>query len=762
MKITLSGVDAPFEIIWDTTGIPHVFATTVADAYRGMGYACGRERLWQVHQSTAYANCEAAALLGERFVAQDAIQRACNVHGRNTGLPESTGDWIVDAYLNGLNAVIDELDELPPEFQFAGATPRHFTRSDIAARYRFTSWFQHKSWTEKMAIGRLMATHGVDWFRNHVHHFSEADEAVVQTLAEPLAHLAVSPYSLAYPEASNVVLSGSNNWAVTGALSASGKPVLATDPHQPHTIPNTFFYVHLHAGDWHVFGAAFPGVPYFMMGTTPHVAWGLTTGFVDTYDVYIEKLNDRREYLRGEQWHPLTQVEERIEIKGGASQDVNTSHTSHGPLLESLCNDLNLQADETPGYATALHWSLADVPTSAGALAELPLARNVEEFGHKLFENDVCPLVNNIICVDRDNGLRRFIAATLPARSDVTGSVPLPGWESRFDFPSSTEAALTVEVDPACGYALTANNDTMGETGAFYIHNFPANSARADRIEEILRNGQDFSVDDFKTAQLDLKDLRAAEILPDLLDVLATSTDEEVKLAHQLLQRWDHEARPDAAAPCLYYPFLDRIWPRKFMRQVFDDPVIHAIPTATPGLTLFDIRHFLSPGSPWQKHRELLAETICAQMADVVEAVKGMLGDDSKSWRWGDLHQIQFSHRLERNAPWEGMTAGPDPIGGSGTTLGMAMHMGPGPGRAQSGEIPCRVYHGPAFRLIVDLDDPQHIEFVIAGGNGGKAGSEFATNHYPMWLKGGYHRLSLVRDEIDVHELWELSPDTDN
>ena len=102
MKKKIAGSDAPFEIVWDKLGIPHVYANTVADAYRGMGYAAGYERLWQIHLSCSYANGEASALLGERFIAQDALQKAFNVHGKLTDLPPSDGDWIVDAYLEFL------------------------------------------------------------------------------------------------------------------------------------------------------------------------------------------------------------------------------------------------------------------------------------------------------------------------------------------------------------------------------------------------------------------------------------------------------------------------------------------------------------------------------------------------------------------------------------------------------------------------------------------------------------------------------------
>jgi penicillin amidase len=140
--------------------------------------------------------------------------------------------------------------------------------------------------------------------------------------------------------------------------------------------------------------------------------------------------------------------------------------------------------------------------------------------------------------------------------------------------------------------------------------------------------------------------------------------------------------------------------------------------------------------------------------------VKKSLGADSTKWRWGDLHKITFAHRLHKHNPWEAMRVGPDEIGGSPTTLAMAMHAGAGPGVTDigDGKIGCRVFHGPAYRLVVDLSDTSQARFVIAGGNGGRADSEFAINHYPTWLAGDYFTLKLQRHEIDVKQTWRFAP----
>jgi penicillin amidase len=755
MQRRVSGSDAPFEITWDRLGVAHVWAETVADAYRGMGYAAGYERLWQIHLSCAYANGEASALLGERFMIQDAMHKAFNVRGDLTPRPPSRGDWVASAYLDGLNAYVGSLDEVPPEFLYAGAQPRKFTLDDIAARYRFTSWFQHKSWTEKLMLGRLMATHGVEYFRDHALHLSAADVAQIEQLKAPLQKIDPTIIKLAYPEVSVPSLSGSNNWAVTAERSASGFPLLATDPHQPHTIPNTFFYVHLHAGEWDVFGAAFPGVPYFMMGFSNELAWGLTTGFIDCYDLFVEQV-DKVSYRSAEGWQPIETRTESIAIKGGETKNIEVQTTQRGVLLEPLMRELDLLETAPTDYQTSLYWSLRDVPTSAGALALLPTARSAEEFGELLFENDICPLVNNIICVDKVSNLQRYIAATTPARHGVTGSVPLSGWDRAHDFALSTAGQLTVERNPVGGISLTANNDTMGEAGDFYIHNFPAHSARADRIRELLGQKSKFTVDDFCDMQLDLTDLRAMDVLPDLLAVLRTSDHQDLRLAIDLLEGWDCQAAVDSAAACIYYPFLDRYWPRRFMASALQEELINLLPAGAPGLNRFDISTFTKKNSPWAPFQDLLNSTICEEMLAVVKLVKQALGDDRSRWRWGDLHQVAFAHRLNKQPLWENMSVGPDEIGGSPTTLGMAMHMGDGPGQNQAGEVPCRVYHGPAYRLVVDLGDTSQARFVIAGGNGGRAGSLLATNHYMSWLAGDYFVLQLARDDIDTIETWSF------
>ncbi|MDG1441890.1 MAG: penicillin acylase family protein [Pseudomonadales bacterium] len=741
MTFSIPDADANLEICWDKIGIPHIFAQSTTDAFRGMGYACASERLWQLHLSNLYATGTAASVMGEKHVPQDLMHKVFNVAA--TDIPDSPGDYIVDAYLQGVNAYVDSLDEVPPEFLKAGTQPRHYTRHDVASRYRFTGWFQHKTWLEKIYLGKLMAEHGVDYFRDHVLRFSDEDAHCVETLKDSLLNIDLNVARLLFPHETR--LSGSNNWAINGELSASGLPMLATDPHQPHSIPNTFFYSHLSAPGWDAFGASFPGVPYFMMGHNRDVSWGLTTGFVDTYDVFVE------------QQAPTKAKDYSIDIANQSSRNFSISESRHGPILESLTDALDFS--DTSGHNkgesfTALDWAMRDQPTSAGILALMPLAKNSTQLGEALFENDVCPLVNNIICVDRHNDMHRYIATTVRHRSGsgknhasegVTGVVPLPGNNPKYDFGLSNAADLLVESNPTHQYVLTANNDTMGDNGNYPIHNFPTHDARAKRIEELLQ-GQStkFSVEDFTSMQLDLTDVRARELVPDIIASLRTQpADERIQLAIQLLSQWDYVADIDSKAACIIYPLLEKRPHLKFIESVLGkSPLTTTLSAIAPGLNRFDINNFMSEGSPWLAHKDTFNKIIADDVIQIVEYLTDTFGND---WSWGSIHQIRFGHSLRKYEPWQHMQVGPDPIGGSPTTLRMAQHNPPA-----TGQIEQEVYHGPAFRWVVDMAEPLKFKFIIAGGNGGRPDGDNISDHYDAWLKGDYFDMSLVREEIEI------------
>ena len=254
--------------------------------------------------------------------------------------------------------------------------------------------------------------------------------------------------------------------------------------------------------------------------------------------------------------------------------------------------------------------------------------------------------------------------------------------------------------------------------------------------------------------QADLTDLRAVALLPEFLRFLEDTGDAKLDTLRDLLAAWDCQATVDSAAAAVYYTFLDRVWHCRFLVETLGEDFA-AQPLAAPLLSRIEPSCY--PAPTWDGDR--IAETIRTVFLEVFEALERELGPPQR-WSFGAIHQVRFWHTLRRREPWQEMQVGPAPIGGSATTLAMSVHMGPGPGAGGGGEgkIPQRVWHGPAYRLVVDLGDPDQCRFVIASGNSGRPGSRHVTDHFETWLAGGHHTVTLLREELEVEETWRILP----
>lgn len=748
-RLRFAGARAPIELVWDVHGFVHVFAASVEDAYAGFGWAAGYERLWQIHLTTLYATATAASVLGPRFAAQDALIAALDVPGRRQPPTTCAGDALAEAFLSGLNAYVDQLETLPAEFTLAGTTARHYTLADLVARHRFASYHQHKPIMEKLVLARLMAAHGTQRWQHLISALTADDLALVRELAPLYARLDLGLAPLLQPLARR--FSGSNNWAVRGSRSASGMPLLASDPHQAHSLPNTFLVAHLSAPGFDVMGASFPGTPTFIIGHTRHIAWGLTTGFVDNTDLYIEKLDVAGVHsLHDGEWRPLRRFDVQVARKGMAPLNIPVACSPHGPLLEPLLAACELGGQRDDTHATAIRWSIGETATAAGALARMPLARNVDEFGAALFEGDVTPLVNNLICVDDNDGMARWVAATLPQRHAVSGALPLPGWDSRYDFPLSRAADLCFDRNTPVGALVTANNDTLGPRTPFPIHNFPVVSARADRITELLGKRNDWHLHDFAAMQLDVVDVHARTHVPLLVELLTEAGSDSARLLAALLRDWrDFATTADAIGPTVWQALADSRWQLHFLRTALLADGLDAQPLAdlplAPMLNRWQARDLLRADGAFAHQRPLLVQVLGKAADGIVARLRAKLGDDASQWRYGRTHRIAFAHsQRARHAEFAAVAVGPFDIGGSPNTLNMASHL-PDP----TGEGLWQVVHGPVFRFVVDLADPTTSHWVMAGGNSARPDSGFTRNQFDPWLQGQLLTVSLLRPTTD-------------
>lgn len=744
----IPGISNPLEVLWDRWGIAHIFAASVEDAYAGLGFVSAYDRLWQIEIGRLYSTGRAASVLGERLLRNDAIIRTF-VNPTGLEVPKSDGDGIVDSYIHGVNGYIDQLDEVPAEFERAGIEPSHITAAEVAAKHRFSSWFQFNTWVNKIITAQLMAEHGHETWSPHLTRFSDGDKALFDQMQGNYQNLDPAAVRLVVTTAGGRAAgpqSGSNNWAMSGNHTRSGKPIVASDPHLQFGIPGTFYLAHLSAPGFDLVGASFPGGPFFPIGHTRNVAWGITTGFIDNSDIYIEELSDdATQYRTSAGWADLAVREEEIDIKGGEKRTLRIEEGAHGPLLEPLTELLDISPKPSHSQRTALKWVLGAHPTSAGALAKLPLSKNVNEFHENFYENGITPTVYNLICADTDNNIRRWIAGNFPKRKGVTGMLPFPAWDKVYDFEVALGDELIAAENPDAGFLATANNDTMKEQWDFPVQNYAVSSARVDRIREQLKDRDSVTISDTKSLQLDLLDTTARLAVPAILELVGGSKDAAVQKAAQVLSDWDFVASPMSAGACVYYSLQATRWHFDFVEDALaaeghDVSLLRWLP-AVGGIGYFSANNFLADTHQrWTAHRGLLSAKIENALKTSVAKLEELMGDDPSLWHWGEIHQVSFGHTLQREEAFAHLKLGPDPVGGAGTTVAMANYLGR--------EAPFRSHHGPVFRMVVDLGDPASPSFVMAAGNSGRPDSPHTMDQQPLWLSGDYITIHLDRDEV--------------
>jgi penicillin amidase len=338
--IRLPGLQRPVTVLRDAWGIPHIFAETQDDLFFAQGFVAAQDRLWQMEIWRRMGEGRLAEVLGPQAVERDRFARLLRYRGDldaeyRSYAPDAKG--ILEAFVRGINAFIElSRDRLPIEFQLAGIRPAPWTPE--ACLSRLAAWHMTGNVVREATRAKLGTELG----------WKLTDELLP---TEPSRSLESQPRAglenldenlLTLPQAAGTVLSfqpkaqdGSNNWVVDGTLSATGKPLLANDPHRALTVPSLRYLVHLVGPGWNVIGAGEPGTPGVAAGHNDRVAFGFTVVGIDQQDLYIEETHPEIPNLvrfrRG--WEPMRVERQRIAVKGREPVEAELKFTRHGPVI---------------------------------------------------------------------------------------------------------------------------------------------------------------------------------------------------------------------------------------------------------------------------------------------------------------------------------------------------------------------------------------------------------------------------------------------
>jgi penicillin G amidase len=775
--ITVGGISAPVDIIRDADSVTHVFGATKLDVYYGLGYAHAQDRLWQMEFQRRVGMGRLSELFGVASINTDRFLRTLGTGRAARSAWDLLSDETktgINAYVAGVNAFIatHHGSQLPLEFTLLQFEPEPWTGPDVLAWVKMMAWDLSKNYSFELLRHDTAALLGRDRAASLFPPYRQGALTILgeEDLGKKLAtteersktgflrsSVVESLWSPAFASAFNLPFLGSalgsNNWVVDGTMTASGKPLLANDPHLDGQIPSLWYLAHLSAGDFDVIGATLPGAPAVVLGRNKYIAWGATNVMADVQDLYRERIDrsGRLVEFRG-RLQPVQVIQETIRVKGRPALTLNVRQTRHGPIISDAINANNLSttvAGEKPTLLEplAFRWTALDTEdSSVTAFLRLNEARNWTQFTDAL--RDFVVPAQNFVYADVEGHIGYYAPAHYPIRDKGDGSEVAEGWTGDAEWVGWVPFDQQPHAyDPPGHFIVTANNKPTPPNYAPAINGEFIEPHRAMRITQRLRETKKLTPDDFASIQGDTYSLHAKEILPILLERVhaADARDNE---AVQILKAWNFDARGDSAAAAIF-----QAWYYELPIAVVGDELGPRLTEDYLGLDRNSIRsRFLfdtlkSKDNPWcddmrtPNQKETCDDTVSAALHAAIERLARALGDNMRSWRWDSVHRAIFAHSVFNTVPvigrWLRREAG---HGGDWSTVDVG---------SVFAQRPFEQHSLPGYRDIIDLSAANDSRFLDAVGQSGHPLSPHYDDALPLWAYHKYRKMRMERADIE-------------
>lgn len=747
-EMALPGLKEPVEVLRDRWGVPHIYAKNIDDLFFAQGFVAAQDRLFQIDLWRRVAVGESAEILGKKAIDGDRFARLLQYRGDMDAEWASYGPdarRIATAFTRGINAFIDHAGErLPIEFQLLDIKPKKWRPEDCLGR--MSGIIMTSNFRNEIARAELVAALGVDKARRAAptdppRDFAPADGFDLSGINASVVagyNAATRPFTPLSPggrgdggEGAEADHGGSNNWAVDATLSASGKPMLASDPHRNIHLPSLRYLVHLNAPGWNVIGSGEPALPGVAIGHNDRVAWGFTIVTTDQADFYVEETNraNDTEYRVGERWEAMKIIREKVPVRGEKSPvELELRFTRHGPVVHQ---DLKKQR------AFVLKW-VGSQPGTAAYLGCLALAptRNAREFvdALKAWKSPA----ENMVYADLDGNIGWVAAGLTPIRKGWEGLLPVPGAAGKYEWQGFLPIKELPQIhNPASHFVVTANSNTLPKDYPHTISYEWAAPYRHERLRQRLTAAKKFTLDDFKSMQHDNTSL-PGQALARLAKGMKLA-DAGLQPFATLLVDWDGVLSRDAQAGPLYAVWLEELREEFFKPHVPKQLVsfVNSRQAMTLMLALLD-----KPDRAWfgdnpaDGRDQLLERTFAA----AVKKTQKLLGDDPKQWRWGKLHTVSFEHPLAPLGPdyAKAFSLGPVERAGDGLTPNAASY-----------NNKYQQISGASYRHVFDLADWDRGLATSTPGQSGQPGSPHYADLLPLWAESEYLPLAFSRPKVE-------------
>ena len=728
--LTLPEMHSAAEIIRDRFGIPHVKASSSWDAFFAQGFFTAQDRLWHMDLDKHRAYGRWAEFAGPPGLEPDVMMRRFRL-GQSAradydAIDQSTRDML-DAYSAGINAFISTTASLPVEYALVEAAPEPWQPWDSLAvlklRHIFMGTFESKTWR-----ARLVSHLGPEKAAALLPGYQKGQLLILPpgaeypgdetNVLEELSKGADAAYWLEEHDA------GSNNWVVSGSRTASGRPLLAGDPHRALDTPNVYYQNHISCPEFDAVGLSFPGVPGFPhFGHNRRVAWCVTHTGADYQDLFVERFkeDDPAKYEFKGEWLDAEVHRETIRIRGADPVEIDVTVTRHGPVIAG---------DPSQGRAISFAYSATAEPNDA---AHTLLAMLTSESTDELQEA-VRPWVdpcNNFLFADMHGNIGYRTRGQLPVRSRANAWLPVPGWTGEHEWTGAVPfEEMPHLTNPEQGYIVTANNKVIDDDYPHYIALDFAPGFRASRINERLLRIDNATVDDMAAVHRENTSIPGRAFAKLLIDVPAQ--DELSSQAKDVLIGWDGVVQQDGVAPTIYNAFRDalvKLVLQPYLGALAGDAFdtlgrggpahVGRLKSRFHTMIEEDDLTLLPPGADW---RSLMSEALAQAAKQLAEK----LGPDVEGWRWSKLHRTRPRHPLSALFPESAGVLDPPSFamdGDADTPLAASYAMAE----------PFTVMGMSVARYVFDLSDWDNSRWIVPLGSSGHPGSPHYADQAAIW-----------------------------
>ena len=737
-SIVIQGLKEKVVVHYDAQLIPHLFAQNDIDLYRAQGYITAKHRLWQMEFQTHGAAGRISEIVGKAALNYDRQERRKGMgYGAEQAINKMQEDpetaQFIEAYAEGVNDYINQLQakDIPVEYKLLDYKPEPWNAKKTALLLMLMTkdLALAENDLERTNALRIFGKERFDFlFPDYINSgdpvipentdWSFIDLPITETPSSQMALDSISKV-MEKPDPDN----GSNNWAVSGDKSYSGNPILANDPHLSLRLPSIWFMMQLSTPEHNAFGATLPGALGVISGFNNHISWGETNARRDLVDWYKIEFNeeDQSKYKYDGQWKDVTFRIEEIKIRGEQSFIDTVRYTHHGPVTY----DQNFMGNGNyTGFA--MKWIGHMGGNNQRTFLELNKSKNYDDYVNAL--SYFTAPAQNFVFASTEGDIALWVQGKIPNKWIGQGKFLLDGSNPEHDWQGFVPQSFNPHTkNPERGFVSSANQRPVDDQYPYYVLEDWYETNRNRVINDFFRPDKKFDIQDFKDLHNNNYNLKAAEILPEMIASLNDTdlNNEELKMLEEI-KAWNYMNDIQEVGPSIW-----QYWWWRLYNLLWDEFDLKDVAIKKPALfhtiallknnasdVFMDIKE--TPKTESAKDLYLIS------FKKTVEALTKWKAENG-DYNWNAYKATHVDHLLQGLPAFSRFNV---PIGGGSGIVNAT-----------------KEDHGPSWRMIVEMSSPPKALGIYPGGQSGNPGSKHYDDFIDVWAAGEYHELNFMQSD---------------